>query len=695
MKKSQTEVRSSWGTVVSDLFYRASDAPKAPLPLSASTHRQVWAVATICIVFFWLLYTLTVAPSLGMGHDTGELTTCCVLQGVPHSPGYPLFVCLGWLASQFAPFTQAPYANNLLGAAEVALAMGFLGAALTLATRPMPATLATLLAGTCTAVWRQAVLTEVFSLHLLLLSILLWLAILWELSEDTRRREILLVTSFILGCCLAHQHIIALAAPVFLLYGATAKGKGRSWGFCWLNLPILLLTATLPYALQSYMSQQLPALNWASPTDAKRLWAHFLRRSYGTGLLNSSANAYDERAGDAQVTTYFIALVRSYFPFPSFLFLVMALDNILQTKFRPKVWLFLGIALVYGPFFAILGNQPGLEFYSDMMERFYSSSVLGLAGLAAFGLEWTFYQLKPAYSRYVKLLFLLPLYQTTLNLPKCSERGQYHSVDLVRAYLKCIPPRSALVIGGDMPCGVGEYLREVQNERRDVIMILPGLAGNDWYQERLPIGVALASRKGPPGILTNELALENMLYYLHKRGYSLFVNDIPPGVRGIYTKTGLVQRYVPLDNPQWSTQELTSALKQSFADLEASPRRGDYRLDWRQNYWTRYCIISWINGYREIAKGLVEPDPATACKALDRVIEMEFPANLASYLNRARLLGKLNRLEEAIRDYKVCLLIAPESEEVLTGMIDTQERAGHKDEAKGYLIKLSKIQSTK
>lgn len=665
---------------------------RTPLPESRSSGREAFGVAILSALFFLPIYMFSVAPSLGMGHDTGELTTCCVIQGVPHSPGYPLFVCLGWIASQLHFLGSAPYVNNLLCALEVALAVGFLGAALTLATRPLPALVATSLAATSTAIWRQAVLTEVFSLHLLLLSILIWLAILWQFSEDVRRREIVLATSFVLGCCLAHQHIIALAAPSFILFGALARGKGRAWGFSWPNLPVLLGTLCLPYALQAYMADQKPALNWGDPSNFDRLINHFLRRSYGTGLLNAASNQFDERAGDLQVTSYFLNLIRSYFPFPSFLLLLFGLDQMIQTRFRPQGVLFLGLALTYGPIFAILGNQPDQEFYGDLMERFYSSSILGLAGLIALGIDWLLAQRLNLNKRLAPVLLLLPLYQLGLNYAKCSQRGQFQGEDLLAGYLQTLPKRSILVVSGDLPCGVAEYLRRVKNERLDVLILLPGLAGSDWYQERLPVGVAMAARRQPQGAqYTNEVAVENILAYLHKRGYSLWVNAAPPGVRGHYTKLGLIERYLPLEANPMPEAEIASEARRSFGAMERVTRRGEYRLSWKQNYWIRYCILEWIQGYRAIAQALAKSDTQTAIKALDRVIEMETPPSPGSHLDRARLLASQNRLEDAIRDYKICLVLVPQSADALLGMIEVQTKAGHADEAKAYQQQLDRL----
>jgi len=673
------------------LFLDPVNTPKSPLPTSCSPRLAVWGVALASSLFFLILYLVTVAPSLGAGHDTGELTTSCVIQGVPHSPGYPLFVALGWLATQF-PFQGDPaYKINLLCAVEVALAMGFLGASLALATRPVPALIATGLAGSCTAVWRQAVAAEVFALHLLLLSILIWLAILWEHSEDARRREILLATSFIVGCSLAHQHIMALAAPIFVVFGIYARGRGRTWGFSWLNLPIFLASMLLPYYLQWYIACQSPAINWNDVTTLDRLLDHFLRKTYGTGLLNAAALQFDARTGDAQVSAFFISLVRNYFVFPSFLFILAAFDRLLmKPRPEPKVLLFLGIAIVYGPFFGKLGNQPSAEFFFDMMERFYASSMLGLAGLIALGIDWAAFSLWPASQRYLALGFWLVVFNLGSNYAKCSQHQDYHATDLIRGFFREVPNRSAILVSGDLPVGSTFYVQRALREHRNVLVIIPGLSSAQWYRDTLPVGLDLAARKGATdGRLSNEAAVTKMVEYLDARGVPVYCNEIPNGILGQFKQKGLLKQWQSLDSPAEPID--VAEAERTFQQLESSPRRGTYHVDWRQNFWIRYCTQEWVKAYKTVAFVMATEIPEKACIAMDRAISMESTAKLDNHLNRGSLRLHLRRYQEAIQDYEIALRLNPNSRLALEGMIMAQVAVKEEGAAERYRQRLKDL----
>ena len=676
-----------------DLFVRDPGCPQAPLPISLSSRAQTWAVGLVCALLLAPLYLWTAAPSLGLSHDTGELTTCCIIQGVPHSPGYPLFVALGWLVCQL-PFQLEPaYMLNLLAAVEVALAMGFLGAALTLASRPGPALVATLLTGSCTAIWRQAVATEVFSLHLLFLCMLLWLAALWEQSEDKKRREILLITSFLLGCSLAHQHIMALAAPPLIAFGVASKGRGRAWGFSWPALPLFLAAFILPYMLQMYCAQQSPALNWEDPSTIPKMIDHFLRKSYGTGLLNLAALKYDSRAGDAQVNSYMISLLRSYYPFPSFVLALLCLDRVGVSGLNPRIGLYIGLAAIYGPLFASLGNQPTEEFYADMMERFYSCSMVGVTGMLAFGIDWTFFHLLPKKStRYLPALLLLVLYNTASNYPKCSQRNNYLAVDLLRASFRQLPPHSALLIGGDLPSGAVDYLHYGLGEFRNVLVVLPGLTSGEFYRARLPVRLNLAATRGKKDgeFVTNEEAIRNIVDDLESRGMEIYCNQVPPGLKGDYTRIGLLMRFRG-KGPVWSPKKVQSECVRVYNVLKEIPLRGPQKKDWRQNFWTRFCLSEWLVAYRELAKGMVEVDKNRALKAMDHVIALESTPHPDSYLNRAGLLLELKQYREAINDYEICLKLAPTSRLALQGIMTAHAALGENDAAVRYQRRLESL----
>lgn len=664
-----------------DLFWRDTDVPRAPLPRLVATRRQAWVVGSVCALIFTVLYGFTAAPSIGAGHDSAELTACCITQGVPHSPGYPLFAALGWLAAQLPIGTDPAYRVNLLSALELGGAMGFLGAALCLAVGFWPAWVSTLLAGTCTAIWRQGVVGEVFALHLFILCMLLWLAVLWECAEDARRREILLATSFLLGCALAHQHIIAVAAPSFLIFGLWRKGRGRPWGFSWLCLPIFLAAWLLPYALQMVLAQQKPDLNWENPSNYARMVGHFLRKSYGTGVLNEAALKFDSRAGEAQVTTYFISLLRTYYPFPVGVLLLFALDSVAQRPRQPRFWLFALLFGLYGPWFGLLGNQPTDEFHADLMERFYSSSMIGAAGLLAFGVDWLLRRPHWVNPAWVPALLLLPLYTGFVNWEKSSQRNQYHPIDLLTGLMAEAPPRSLFFINGDMPSGVASYLRLVHHKRSDVLWVLPGLAASDWFLETLPAGLAQATLKfAEHEEPTHENAMEHMVAYARGRGRPVYTNG-PPKIKGTFLRVGLSYRHFLEGETIWPDERTAEELLKNFAHMEATPRRGDYRLSYRQPFWVRYCIEEWIGAYKAVARGVADFEPQVAKVALDRVVEMEMGPSFDVRFNRAGLLLGLKQPQQALEDYELCDRMRPNTPMVLKGISEACRQLGELQKA--------------
>lgn len=633
-----------------------------------SSRRQAVQVGLLCFVLSFCLYFATVAPSVGAGHDSAELSTCCAIQGVPHPPGYPLFVATGWLADQLPIGHDPAYRSNLLCASELAVGLGFLGAALTLWTGVVPGLLATLLTATCTAVWRQAVLTEVFALHLCFLCILILLAAVWEFGDDKRRREVMLLVFFVLGCSLAHQHIMAFAGPPFLFFCWCSRGRGRSWGFSWPALFVLLLSLMAPYSLLMFFAAQKPGINWGDPVTLHQLIEHFLRKAYGTGMLNDASLQYDARAGEAQVSTYFVLLLRTYFPFPSFLALGFALDRLCQSPRQPRIWLFIGLFLAFGPWFALIGNQPTSEFYSDLMERFYSSSMIGAGGLLAFGIEWAL-TCSLTLRSYQALLFLLPLYSLWTNLPRCSQRNDYYANDLMNATLAEVPPRTVFIVAGDLPGGMASYIRYVENSRPDVLFVLPGLSAAEWFLDRLPVGFARAALNQPgEEAINHETAVKNMVEYGRKHGFHIYSNQ-GSGLKGTFLRVGLSYRYFAPGEKIWSDAQVSSELEKNFNRLSVCPRRGDYRLNYRQPFWVRFCIQEWVEGYTAIARAIASTAPESALKALDVVCNAEMVPNYEAHINRGGLRLSFGRYEDALDDYDIALSVNPRSRIALEGSL--------------------------
>src|SRR5512138_906209 len=131
------------------------------------------------------VYSLTLAPGLtwaNFGSDGGDLIAAAATGGVAHPSGYPLYLLLARLF-QVIPIGTLAFRTNLLSATAITLAaiLVFELTARSLSvSEEQPnwwAGLASAYAfGLAPLVWSQAVITEVYGVHILLVTIILFLA---------------------------------------------------------------------------------------------------------------------------------------------------------------------------------------------------------------------------------------------------------------------------------------------------------------------------------------------------------------------------------------------------------------------------------------------------------------------------------------------------------------------------------------
>jgi hypothetical protein len=216
------------------------------------------------------LYATTLAPTVLPG-DGGEFQFVPYLLGVAHPTGYPLYCLLGWAWSHLLPLGDVAFRMNLFSAFWVAAAVALLyptALALLLQAAPrlsLPAQrlLAALGAATLAAtptLWSQAIMAEVYGLHIFILVFLFYLLFAWD-----RRREhrLLLLAALCLGLGLAHHSTTLLWLPAALAYvwlqargrrEESAPGGRRRLGF----LISLLAAIALPLLLYLYIPLRAP-----------------------------------------------------------------------------------------------------------------------------------------------------------------------------------------------------------------------------------------------------------------------------------------------------------------------------------------------------------------------------------------------------------------------------------------------------
>lgn len=177
--------------------------------------RGRWSAFTAAASVF-VLYLLTVPHDLaGAGVDSAKFAYIPRLLGVPHPPGYPLYMLLGWLFSHLPTGTLA-FRMNLLSSVFGAATAGLIALiALELGCGPITALLAALLAGTGPLFWSQAIIAEVYTLHTLLVAGMFLGLVRWA---RTRATLPLYAAAACFGLGLAHHTDIALFVPAILLF---------------------------------------------------------------------------------------------------------------------------------------------------------------------------------------------------------------------------------------------------------------------------------------------------------------------------------------------------------------------------------------------------------------------------------------------------------------------------------------------
>jgi hypothetical protein len=209
--------------------------------------------------------------------DSGELITAAYTLGIAHPPGYPLWCLLGKLFT-LIPLGSVAWRVNLLSAVLGAMAVGLLALVAGRFTKSFWVSLvaAFLYAGS-RDFWGQCVISEVYSLNILLFLLILYLVLRFE---DTLRTRWLYLTAFFLGLGLTNHSTLGPLAPVFLGWVFL-----RHWELFLKPLLLLNLVAAflLGFSIILYLPMRSavePFMDWGHPESFSAAMDHFLRKQY-------------------------------------------------------------------------------------------------------------------------------------------------------------------------------------------------------------------------------------------------------------------------------------------------------------------------------------------------------------------------------------------------------------------------------
>lgn len=414
-----------------------------------------------------VVYSLSLAPDLTWayhGADGAELITAAVTLGVPHPPGYPLYVMLGKLIS-LVPIGSVAFRFNLLSAVSMAIGAGLISGLVSgvlgerlarqrtaidgsSAISGAPVLLVALGAGLCFAflplVWQQALIAEVYALNTLVVCALLWL-----IFRQRSPRSALLMGLALGLAVTTHLTSLLLTLPALVAL------QRRHWK------PFALGTfaGLTPFLTLPFLASNNSPVVWGRLDNLANWWWLVSARLYQPNVLSLPVYAWQER--------------------------------IIAWSSEPALW----VAAVLLAFIVYRYDSPAPT--SDAISKALLATA-ALYAVYAFGYDAddALVYLLPALAilcllsglpldRATLLYLLLPLALLVLNFQEIDLSNHTEARSLAESPLREAPRDAIIVTTGDHTTFSLWYLQYVEGQRSDVTVVDGNLLAFDWYRARI------------------------------------------------------------------------------------------------------------------------------------------------------------------------------------------------------------------
>jgi hypothetical protein len=442
-----------------------------------------------------VVYALTLSPAVNT-LDGGELAAAAATLGVAHPTGYPLFTLLGRAAAMIPLGESVIFRLNALTAVfGAAAAFFFFRLFLALLSESAPGNAkprardnvrekpdANLLAAAAAALtfaftrtyWQQSIAYEVYSLHLLFVSLVLCLFFAALRAEGARADRAWLLFAYALGLSFANHMMTIALAPGCALLVALARRRGLPPLPRVLGSAAAFATGLSLYAYLPVRASLNPAMNWGNPSTWENFRWHISGHQFWRHMFQSRELA------NWKLAEYFRA-------FPSeFGYLVL-------------------LAAAAGLWFLLRGRKPLLTFvlvtfaacvaYSinygiTDIESYFLVSYVAVMIAAAFGLRALLsllaaraFPLRAAALAACAAAFLSPL---KLHYRAVDLSGEYAAQDYCRNALLSADPGGVVITDVDARVTmIGFYLQRVEGVRPDVAIIDRGYLAYPYYSAQL------------------------------------------------------------------------------------------------------------------------------------------------------------------------------------------------------------------
>jgi len=536
----------------------------------------LWVGIGVGLVSF-VVYLRTLAPTVGF-IDSGELAAVACTLGIAHPTGYPLFTLLGWMFSKLPTGGEEIVRLNIMAAFFCSAGIVFffhflrlfLSVVFTVAGQKQTAQLLLSCAGASFMLafsetyWSQAVTVEVYSLHALFLSLLLFSfmkASSFQLQEQghetsNRSREEMwwFLFAFILGLSFTNHMTTILLAPG-MLYSFFALHGARGLRLIG-KLAFPFLAGASVYLYLPFRSSQEPLFDWGDPVTLERLFWHLRGKQYSDWMFPSTDVA-------GRQLRYFLTTLPEEF---AYIGIVLAIVGAVALTARH------GRLMIATLLFFVTCVLYSINYDIHDIDSYFLLSYLVIALFAGAGLfvgyDWflrVVYRSKSVAGLSLLALGFIPL---LYHYDSRDESSNVLVENYTRDMFESFEP-NALVLSyqWDYWVSASYYYQYVKNLRPDVAVVDKELLRRSWYlrelERRIPWLIA-SSQREVDAFLKELFKFEHELPYDSKIIQSRFVEM----VRSLITRSGA-------SRPVYVTPEIEAEFTQGFHRV---PQGLAYRL---------------------------------------------------------------------------------------------------------------------
>ncbi len=441
-----------------------------------------WGLGLFFISLIFFFFTL--CPTI-YWEDSAAFVTAAATLGIPHSPGFPVYILLSKVFT-FIPFENVAWRVNFMSAFWGSLCLMLLFFILLkietdfrkvkktgMGFRLITVSVA-LFFGFTTAFWAQTTRAEVYSLNLFFTLLVTYLLLFWHKQVKAHLPNSfrwLALIFFVLGLSLTnHSLLMVTLIPAFLYFVFATETNSFINKEKLLSLFILGVAGFSVYLYLPIRSNLNPVLNWGKPGSLSEMWS-FITRSHDIGsTINLPTFSFFNNLKmilSFIVTQFYIPLVilavmgwvkiwessRKLFSLLTAIFVLNLSVSAWAADFSTRNLDLLGYLLPSLAMFTIFVST-GVNFIWEIIYNWFKEFKIKVPNLAV-----------------LSLILIIPLFQFLKNYPQENKSRTTFAYDYASAIAETVQPNAIIFPADDNTLTTLWYLTLVDKNPKNLKII--------------------------------------------------------------------------------------------------------------------------------------------------------------------------------------------------------------------------------